>query len=179
MEARESESSLRFVPSDACRDFDRAHPDGAMCQAILDFFGTHGVAISEATFRRYVKLGLVPRSVRIGRKGKHRGSCGLYPVGTAAQVNEIRRLTHGDVTIDDLVNSHFLFQKEIASADRQLAGIFDAMAASIANASVTSSERAALSAEERALRKLSRDLLKRLGALGTRISPIRPSGVDQ
>ena len=179
MEVRESEAPLRFVGAEACREFDRAHPDGATCQAILEFFSAHKVAISEATFRRYVKLGLVPRSVRIGRKGKHRGSSGQYPVGTAAQVNEIRRLTHGDVTIDDLVNSHFLFQKEIATADRHLGGIFDAMAASIANASVSASERAALASEERALRKLARDLLKRMGALGSRISPIRPSGVDE
>ncbi|MBI3074250.1 MAG: hypothetical protein HYY84_19245 [Deltaproteobacteria bacterium] len=179
MEARESESPLRFVAAEACRDFDREHPEGASCQAILEFFGARGVALSEATFRRYVKLGLVPRSVRVGRKGKHRGSSGLYPVGTATQVNDIRRLTHGDVTIEDLVNSHFLFQKEIAAAGRQLDAIFDAMVASIASAPTSARSRAELANEERALRKLSRDVLKRLGALGTRISPLRPSGVDE
>ena len=32
---------------------------------------------SEATLRKYVQLGLLPRSVRVGRKGKHQGSQGI------------------------------------------------------------------------------------------------------
>ena len=43
-----------------------------------------GEPLSEATFRKYVQLGLLPRSVRVGRKGKHRGSQGLYPASGRA-----------------------------------------------------------------------------------------------
>ena len=46
---------------------------------IVEAFTDAGVRLSEATFRKWVQLGLLPRSRRVGRKGKHQGSLGLYP----------------------------------------------------------------------------------------------------
>jgi len=53
---------------------------GLSAGAIVEIFRPKGVRLSEATFRKYVQTGLLPRSRRVGRKGKHRGSHGLYPV---------------------------------------------------------------------------------------------------
>ena len=39
-----------------------------------------------------MQLGLLPRSVRVGRKGKHRGSQGLYPATVVRQIELVRRL---------------------------------------------------------------------------------------
>ena len=47
-----------------------------------------GVRLSEATFRKYVQAGLLPRSKRVGRKGKHRGSQGLYPVEAVRRIGK-------------------------------------------------------------------------------------------
>ena len=64
-------------------------PDGNDVGAqIVNIFETRGIRFSEATLRKYVQLWLVPRSVRVGRKGRHRGSCGALPV-----LHVIRRVT--------------------------------------------------------------------------------------
>ena len=60
-------------------EIERSRPQGLTSRQIVDLFETRGIRFSEATLRKYVQLGLLPRSVRVGRKGKHRGSCGLYP----------------------------------------------------------------------------------------------------
>nr|AAD42855.1 unknown [Myxococcus xanthus DZF1] len=52
---------------------------GLPARAILKIFRPRGGGLSEATLRKYVQAGLLPRSRRVGRKGKHQGSVGLYP----------------------------------------------------------------------------------------------------
>ncbi|MGQ0504333.1 MAG: MerR family transcriptional regulator, partial [Myxococcaceae bacterium] len=59
---------------------ERDFPNGVPSKVILEIFRPKGVRLSEATFRKYVQAGLLPRSRRVGQKGKHRGSQGLYPV---------------------------------------------------------------------------------------------------
>ena len=59
---------------------ERTYAAGLTSVEILDVFASHDVSMSEATLRKYVQLGLLPRSVRVGRKGKHQGSQGVYPV---------------------------------------------------------------------------------------------------
>ena len=71
---------------------ERDHPEGFSTQQVVDLFAARGARISEATFRKYVQLGLLPRSVRVGRKGKHQGSQGLYPTSVVRQLDLIRRL---------------------------------------------------------------------------------------
>ena len=58
-------------------EIERTWPNGLTSRQIVDVFETRGIRFSEATLRKYVQLGLLPRSVRVGRKGKHRGSCGM------------------------------------------------------------------------------------------------------
>jgi hypothetical protein len=79
-----------------------ASPDGLSSAEIVDVFCRRGVRFSEATFRKYVQLGLLPRSTRVGTKGKHKGSRGIYPVGSVRQINEIRRMMALDYTIDEI-----------------------------------------------------------------------------
>jgi hypothetical protein len=79
-----------------------ACPDGLSSAEIVDAFCRRGVKFSEATFRKYVQLGLLPRSTRVGTKGKHKGSRGIYPVGSVRQINEIRRMMTLDYTIDEI-----------------------------------------------------------------------------
>jgi hypothetical protein len=79
-----------------------ASPDGLSSAEIVEAFLRRGVKFSEATFRKYVQLGLLPRSTRVGMKGKHKGSRGIYPVGSIRQINEIRRMMALDYTIDEI-----------------------------------------------------------------------------
>lgn len=87
---------------------EQAHPGGMSVQQIVAACAALGEKLTEATFRKYVQLGLLPRSVRVGRKGKHQGSQGLYPATTVRQVQLIRRLMAQGFTIEE-IQSRFLF----------------------------------------------------------------------
>lgn len=87
---------------------ERAHPHGMSVQEIVDALAAQGERLTEATFRKYVQLGLLPRSVRVGKKGKHSGSQGLYPATSVRQVQLIRRLMQQGFTIEE-IQSRFLF----------------------------------------------------------------------
>jgi DNA-binding transcriptional MerR regulator len=77
-------------------------PDGLTSGEILEILGHHGVSVSEATLRKYVQLGLLPRSVRVGTKGKHRGSRGLYPTEVVRRIALIKALMAERYTIEDI-----------------------------------------------------------------------------
>lgn len=86
----------------ALSEIERAHPDGLSSRQILELFERHGEHLSEATLRKYVQLGLLPRSRRVGQKGKHRGSRGIYPVEVVRRVDEIRRAMDDGHTLESL-----------------------------------------------------------------------------
>ncbi len=97
---RENETTIEAI--------EQAHPAGMSVQQIVTACAALGEKLTEATFRKYVQLGLLPRSVRVGRKGKHQGSQGLYPASTVRQVQLIRRLMAKGFTIDE-IQSRLLF----------------------------------------------------------------------
>ena len=63
---------MQRISDDALDRIEREHEQAISSADILDIFASHGIKFSEATLRKYVQLGLLPRSVRVGRKGKHR-----------------------------------------------------------------------------------------------------------
>ncbi len=94
------------------------HPDGLSSQEIVDIFQARGIRFSEATFRKYVQMGLVERCKRVGRKGKHRGSHGLYPISTVARINSIKKMISGDLTLEQLRGSYFSMRQRMEEAER-------------------------------------------------------------
>ena len=97
-----------YFREDELSAIESANPDGLSSGEIIDILTTRGFKFSEATLRKYVQLGLLPRSRRVGSKGKHKGSKGLYPAGTIRQINEIKTLMTMDCTIEQ-IRSHFAF----------------------------------------------------------------------
>src|SRR5678810_1147280 len=91
-------------------EIERAWRNGLTSRQIVDVFETRGIRFSEATLRKYVQLGLLPRSVRVGRKGKHRGSCGLYPSHVIRRVNTVKGMMAEDRTIEEIQRSFARFQ---------------------------------------------------------------------
>ena len=89
------------------------HPDGLSSGEIVGILRSRGLKFSEATFRKYVQLGLLPRCRRVGTKGKHKGSRGLYPAGTVRQINEIKHLMARNYTIEEIRNYFALVGGEI------------------------------------------------------------------
>ena len=101
------------------------HSDGIPSQAIVTFLEDRGVKFSEATLRKYVQLGLLSHSVRVGRKGKHKGSQGMYPGSTVRQILEIKRLLSENKTIDEIRQEYLLLKGEIEELEQQLAQLFE------------------------------------------------------
>jgi hypothetical protein len=101
-------------------EIERAWPNGLTSRQIVDVFETRGIRFSEATLRKYVQLGLLPRSVRVGRKGKHRGSCGLYPALVIRRVNTVKGMMAEDRTIEEIQRSFARFQDDIDSLQKEL-----------------------------------------------------------
>jgi hypothetical protein len=106
---------------------ERAHPQGMAVQHIVDTFGQAGDRLTEATFRKYVQLGLLPRSVRVGRKGKHRGSQGLYPVTVIRRIDAIRRLMAQGYTIEEIQREFLFARGEIEELTRALERVWAAL----------------------------------------------------
>lgn len=109
------------------REIEAEHPQGMTVQAIVDAFTARGERLTEATFRKYVQLGLLPRSVRVGRKGKHRGSQGLYPATAIRQIDHIRRLMAQGFTIQEIQQELLFVRGDIEALGRQLERVFSAI----------------------------------------------------
>ncbi len=106
---------------------ERAHPRGITVQEIVDAFAARGERLTEATFRKYVQLGLLPRSVRVAREGKRRGSQGLYPPTVVRQIDEIRRLMGQGYTMEEIQREFLFIRGEIEELARRLERIYSAV----------------------------------------------------
>lgn len=95
-------------------------PNGMSVQQIVEACAAQGERLTEATFRKYVQLGLLPRSVRVGKKGKHRGSQGLYPTSTVSQVQRIRALMAQGFTIDEIKARYSFLSSDIGELEKEL-----------------------------------------------------------
>jgi hypothetical protein len=103
---------------------ERDHSDGLTSAQVVEIFRARGVKLSEATFRKYVQLGLLPRSRRVGRKGKHQGSMGLYPATVVRRINAIKRMMAESYTIEEIQRSFLRFKDEIEAVERGLKELF-------------------------------------------------------
>ena len=91
------------------RAIETAHPDGLTAVQVVDAFTSRNIKFSEASFRKYVQQGLLPRSRRVGRKGKHKGSLGVYPAKTVRRINTVKRLMQDGYTIEEIQGQFLLY----------------------------------------------------------------------
>ena len=146
------------------------HEAGLTSVEILAVLEQHGVKFSEATLRTYVQLGLLPRRVRVGRKGKHQGSTGMYPVTVLRQILRIREMMADDLTIEQIQKEFLFVRGDIEELERVLGHIFE-------NLEHTAKERAKDGAGGRLVtgdiagaRSLARELLQRLESIEARLT---------
>src|SRR2546421_8879191 len=117
-------------------EFDRLeleYPQGISAAQIVDFFAPRGVKLAQATFRKYVQLGLLPRSRRVGEKGKHRGSKGLYPASAARRIHVIKSLMDEGMTLEDIRHSFIFFRGQLDGVERSLDELFAALEKAVAD----------------------------------------------
>ncbi|WP_437820350.1 MerR family transcriptional regulator [Sorangium sp. So ce1078] len=106
---------------------EREHAQGITSSDILELFASHGIKFSEATLRKYVQLGLLPRSVRVGRKGKHQGSQGMYPATVVRQIQRIKEMMAQDYTIEEIQREFLFVRGDIEELERTMTKVFNAL----------------------------------------------------
>jgi DNA-binding transcriptional MerR regulator len=159
---------------------EREHAAGLPARVILEIFRPRGVRLSEATFRKYVQAGLLPRSRRVGRKGKHRGSQGVYPVESVRRINAIKKMMAEGLTLEDIKRSFVFFKNHIDQVERGLGEVLDGFEAELSGRTFGREYRRELETQLSALRKRSEDLVRdvaRLGSAVTAQAPLR-EGTD-
>lgn len=147
---------------------EQQHAAGLSSAQILDVFAAHRVTLSEATLRKYVQLGLLPRSVRVGTKGKHRGSKGLYPVRVVRQILQIKRMMAEQYTIEQIKEEFLFVRSELEQLEQTLGHIFEKLEGAVARKRDATARVVAREIEE--ARHLSRELLAHLGGIETRLT---------
>jgi hypothetical protein len=103
---------------------ERQYPSGLASGELIDVCAAHGIQLSEATLRKYVQLGLLPRSVRVGRKGKHKGSLGLYPARAIRQLVRIKEMMADSYTIEEIRRDFLFVRTDIEQLEQTLGCIF-------------------------------------------------------
>src|SRR5262249_30717227 len=68
--------------------------------------------------------GLLPRSRRVGRKGKHRGSLGVYPSKTVRRINAVKQLMVDGYTIEEIQGQFLLYTDLVEGVAEHLAELW-------------------------------------------------------
>ncbi len=153
------------------QEIERAWPNGLTSRQIVDVFETRGVRFSEATLRKYVQLGLLPRSVRIGRKGKHRGSCGVYPAHVIRRVNAVKGMMADNLTIEEIQRSFARFKDDIDSVEKDLRDLLSGLEREAKGPDSHSPERRRdLEREIVEAKRAAGELVRRIATLERRLS---------
>jgi DNA-binding transcriptional MerR regulator len=153
------------------RAIEGTYAEGITAVQIVDVFTSRGIKFSEASFRKYVQQGLLPRSKRVGRKGKHRGSLGVYPAKTIRRINAVKQLMADGYTIEEIQGQFLLYTDLVEGVAEHLTELWSRLTADVAK--LEPAQRKGL---ERDLADARRDgdrLVERLGELTRRVAAPR------
>jgi len=159
---------VQRIPDDVLDRIEREHAQGLSSAEILELFAAHGIKFSEATLRKYVQLGLLPRSVRVGRKGKHQGSQGMYPATVVRQIQRIKDMMAQDYTIEEIQREFLFVRGDIEELERAMAKVFDALKDAAKEQRSETSGRA-IANDLASAETLARELLAKLTMLEDRL----------
>ena len=164
-----------FTPAELL-SIEREFSRGLLAKQILDLFRPKGVRLSEATFRKYVQAGLLPRCRRVGRKGKHRGSQGLYPVESVRLINSIKKMMAEGHTLEDIKGSFVFFKNHIDQVEQGLADVLDGFESELSGRGLGLKRSRELVQRIEALRIRGQELLRDISMLGSAVTARREAG---
>ena len=144
---------------------------GITAAQIIEVFSSRGIKFSEASFRKYVQQGLLPRSRRVGRKGKHRGSLGMYPAKTIRRINTVKSLMADGYTIEEIQGQFLLYTDLVEGVAEGMTELWARLATDAVRLDDKSRREV-----EKALAETRRDgdrIVERLGELTRRIAAPR------
>jgi hypothetical protein len=121
-------SRSTVLDEEQLRAIETAHEAGLTAVQIVDAFTSRGIKFSEASFRKYVQQNLLPRSKRVGRKGKHKGSLGVYPAKTIRRINAVKQLMIDGYTIEQIQGQFLLYTDLVEGVDEHLTALWARLA---------------------------------------------------
>ena len=158
-----------FQPTEVER-IEQERAGGITSREVVRLFESRGARLSESTFRKYVQVGLLPRSRRVGRKGKHTGSTGLYPVEVVRRINLIKRMMLEGMTIDDIRGSFVTLKNRLDDVEHGFAALLQ----DLGRKAREHPQRRVMESElDRAEREV-RQALRRIERVGGRIATVPP-----
>lgn len=150
------------------RTIEDTYADGITAVQIVEVFVSRGIRFSEATFRKYVQLGLLPRSRRIGRKGKNKGSLGMYPAKTVRRIDHVKRLMGEGYTIEEIQAQFLQFTDLVENVSEAIGELLDRLDDNLTSPRLDAAARRGLAKDAAEARRLGDDLVDRLTALAQR-----------
>jgi DNA-binding transcriptional MerR regulator len=171
--ASEDESGGGLLSDRDLRQIEKDYADGLTAVQVVDIFTQRGVRFSEATFRKYVQMNLLPRSRRVGRKGKHQGSLGLYPATTVRRINAIKQLQAENYTIEDIQRQFLRYRDEIESIERSLGVVLGGFEEEMGAPHFDAETRKTLKRELAEARRTAEELMRRIEGIERRVNAPR------
>jgi DNA-binding transcriptional MerR regulator len=129
-----SATARALLKDDELSAIEKTFEHGITAVQIVDAFTSRGIKFSEASFRKYVQQGLLPRSRRVGRKGKHRGSLGVYPSKTVRRINTVKELMADGYTIEEIQGQFLLYTDLVEGVAENLAELCTRLQTDLAGA---------------------------------------------
>jgi DNA-binding transcriptional MerR regulator len=164
-------SRLALLKEDDLRAVEGTYGEGITAVQIVDVFTSRGIKFSEASFRKYVQQGLLPRSRRVGRKGKHRGSMGVYPAKTVRRINAVKSLMADGYTIEEIQGQFLLYTDLVEGVAENLAELWNRVAVDVTR--LDSKTKRELDKELSDCRRDGDRLVERLGDITRRVAAPR------
>jgi hypothetical protein len=154
------------------RSIEDTYAAGITAVQLVEVFTSRGIKLSEASFRKYVQLGLLPRSRRVGRKGKHRGSLGVYPAKTVRRINTVKRLMAEGHTIEEIAGEFLLYTDLVEGLGESTTELFRQLERDIAGPR-GEPDRYRLTREISELRRSTDDLVRKIEEFARRVAAPR------
>jgi len=113
-------TTAEYLRTEEIARVERERAAGITSGEVVRLFESKGARLSASTFRKYVQMGLLPRSRRVGRKGKHTGSTGLYPVSVVRRIALIKRMMAEGYTVEDIRGSFVTVRNQLEDVEKGL-----------------------------------------------------------
>jgi DNA-binding transcriptional MerR regulator len=158
-----------LLPQSEIARLERERAGGITSREVVLLFSSRGARLSEGTFRKYVQVGLLPRSRRVGRKGKHTGSTGLYPVDVVRRIVLIKRMMAEGMTLEEIRGSFVALRNQLSDVEQG----FSSLVSELSRKAQTHPRRREMEGELGRARREVRIALRRIEKVGGRVATVR------
>jgi hypothetical protein len=166
----EASGKSEVFTDDELSRIEREHASGITSEEIVDLFVRKGIRFTEASLRKYVQLGLLPRSRRVAIAGTQRGSQGKYPTSVVRRIQYLKAML-AHYTIEEIQREFLFVRGDIEELEQSLERVFSALASAVKpHGDVQEAQTRAVLRELGEARAVAAELMAKLTSVETRLS---------